>query len=173
MLLCALFVWLISHQPAVLFSQNKSAISNQPTVIPSQNKPAPAISHQPTEQAVAFFGLLYCRPAVWTDRLVRTTIHIRIKSIASINACKATYKRLFKLRHHLARLLPTLVLFIWGAFARVAVTSLACPRGPGHTWPVSSGAIRHVCLHVLREPGQNEFVFVQHHPAGPKHQSTG
>jgi hypothetical protein len=24
----ALFVWLISHQPAVLFSQNKSAISN-------------------------------------------------------------------------------------------------------------------------------------------------
>jgi hypothetical protein len=47
----ALFVWLISHQPAVLFSQNKSAISNQPTVFFSQNKPAPAISHQPTEQA--------------------------------------------------------------------------------------------------------------------------
>jgi hypothetical protein len=32
----ALFAWLISQQPAVLFSQNK---------------PAPAISHQPTEQA--------------------------------------------------------------------------------------------------------------------------
>jgi hypothetical protein len=32
----ALFVWLISHQPAVLFSQNK---------------PAPATSHQPSEQA--------------------------------------------------------------------------------------------------------------------------
>jgi hypothetical protein len=32
----SLFVWLISHQPAVLFSQNK---------------PAPAISHQPNEQA--------------------------------------------------------------------------------------------------------------------------
>jgi hypothetical protein len=48
---CSLFVWLISHQPAVLFSQNKSAISNQPTVLFSQNKPAPAISHQPTEQA--------------------------------------------------------------------------------------------------------------------------
>jgi hypothetical protein len=47
----ALFVWLISHQPAVLFSQKKSAISNQPTVLFSQNKPAPAISHQPTEQA--------------------------------------------------------------------------------------------------------------------------
>jgi hypothetical protein len=60
-----------------------------------------------------------------------------------------------------------------GAFARVAVTSLACPRGPGHTWPVSSGAIHHVCLPVLCGPGQNEFVFVQHHPAGPKHQSTG
>jgi hypothetical protein len=49
--LLALFVWLISHQPAVLFSQNKSAISNQPIVLFSQNKPAPAISHQPTEQA--------------------------------------------------------------------------------------------------------------------------
>jgi hypothetical protein len=48
----ALFVWLISHQPAVLFSQNKPAINNQPAVLFSQNKPAPAISHQPNEQAV-------------------------------------------------------------------------------------------------------------------------
>jgi hypothetical protein len=47
--LSALFVWLISHQPAVLFSQNKSANSNQPAVLFSQNKPAPAISHQPNE----------------------------------------------------------------------------------------------------------------------------
>jgi hypothetical protein len=47
-----LFARLISHQPAVLFSQNKSATSNQPTVLFSQNKPAPAISHQPTEQAL-------------------------------------------------------------------------------------------------------------------------
>jgi hypothetical protein len=46
------FAWLISHQPAVLFSQNKPATSNQPAVLFSQNKPAPAISHQPTEQAV-------------------------------------------------------------------------------------------------------------------------
>jgi hypothetical protein len=46
-----LFAWLISHQTAVLFSQNKSAISNQPTVFFSQNKPAPAVSHQPNEQA--------------------------------------------------------------------------------------------------------------------------
>jgi hypothetical protein len=46
-----LFVWLISHQPAVLFSQNKLATSNQPTVLFSQNKSAPAISHQPNEQA--------------------------------------------------------------------------------------------------------------------------
>jgi hypothetical protein len=49
---CALFAWLISHQPAVFFSQNKPATSNQPAVLFSQNKPAPAISHQPTEQAV-------------------------------------------------------------------------------------------------------------------------
>jgi hypothetical protein len=37
-----LFVWLISHRPAVLFSQNKSAISNQPTILFSQNKSASA-----------------------------------------------------------------------------------------------------------------------------------
>jgi hypothetical protein len=47
---CALFVWLISHQPAVLFSHNKSATSNQSTVLFFQNKPAPAISHQTNEQ---------------------------------------------------------------------------------------------------------------------------
>jgi hypothetical protein len=48
----ALFVWLSSHQPAVLFSQNKPTINNQPAVLFSQNKSAPAISHQPNEQAV-------------------------------------------------------------------------------------------------------------------------
>jgi hypothetical protein len=48
----SLFARLISHQPAVLFSQNKPATGNQPAVLFSQNKPAPAISHQPTEQAV-------------------------------------------------------------------------------------------------------------------------
>jgi hypothetical protein len=47
-----LFVWFISHQPAVLFSQNKSATSNQPAVLFSQNKQEPAISHQPNEQPV-------------------------------------------------------------------------------------------------------------------------
>jgi hypothetical protein len=46
-----LFVWLISHQPAVLFSQNKPATNNQPAVLFSQNKPVPAISHQSNEQA--------------------------------------------------------------------------------------------------------------------------
>jgi hypothetical protein len=47
----ALFVWLISHQPTVLFSQNKPTTGNQPSVLFSQNKPAPTISHQPNEQA--------------------------------------------------------------------------------------------------------------------------
>jgi hypothetical protein len=47
----SLFAWLISHQPAVLFSQNKSATSNQPTVLFSQHKSAPATNHQPNEQA--------------------------------------------------------------------------------------------------------------------------
>jgi hypothetical protein len=48
--LLALFVWLISHQPTVLFSQNKPATNNQPAVLFSQNKSAPAISHQPNER---------------------------------------------------------------------------------------------------------------------------
>jgi hypothetical protein len=51
-MLYALFAWLISHQPTVLFSQSKPATNNQPIVLFSQNKPAPAISHQPNEQAV-------------------------------------------------------------------------------------------------------------------------
>jgi hypothetical protein len=42
----------LAYQPPVLFSHIKSATSNQPAVLFSQNKPAPAISHQPTEQAV-------------------------------------------------------------------------------------------------------------------------
>jgi hypothetical protein len=42
---------LISHQPIVLFSQNKPATSNQSALLFSQNKPAPAISHQRNEQA--------------------------------------------------------------------------------------------------------------------------
>jgi hypothetical protein len=41
-----MFAWLISHQPAVVFSHNKPATSNQPAVLFSQNKSAPAISHQ-------------------------------------------------------------------------------------------------------------------------------
>jgi hypothetical protein len=48
----ALFAWLISCQPAVLFSHNKPATNNQPAVLFSQNKSAPVISHQPNEQAV-------------------------------------------------------------------------------------------------------------------------
>jgi hypothetical protein len=40
----ALFTWLISHQPAVLFSHNKPATSNQSAVLFSQNKSAPATS---------------------------------------------------------------------------------------------------------------------------------
>jgi hypothetical protein len=47
-MICSLFACL---QPAVLFSHNKPATNNQPTVLFSQNKPAPAISHQPNEQA--------------------------------------------------------------------------------------------------------------------------
>jgi hypothetical protein len=49
--LFALFAWLISHQPTILFSQTKPVTNNQSAVLFSQNKPTPAISHQPNEQA--------------------------------------------------------------------------------------------------------------------------
>jgi hypothetical protein len=42
----------ISHQPTVLFSQNKSATGNQPTVLFSQNKSASDVSHQPNEHGI-------------------------------------------------------------------------------------------------------------------------
>jgi hypothetical protein len=42
----------LAYQPTVFFSQNKPATSNQPTVLFPQNKSAPAISHQPNEQAL-------------------------------------------------------------------------------------------------------------------------
>jgi hypothetical protein len=60
----ALFAWLINHQPAVLFSHNKPATSNQPAVLFSQDKSAPAISHQPTEQAVSWIVLFW----IWMSR---------------------------------------------------------------------------------------------------------
>jgi hypothetical protein len=41
----SLFAWLISHQPAVLFSQNKSVTSNQQYFSLSTNQ------HQPNEHA--------------------------------------------------------------------------------------------------------------------------
>jgi hypothetical protein len=56
-----MFVWLISHQPTVIFSQNKPATNNQPAVLFSQNKPAPAISHQPNEHVVGINRISNCR----------------------------------------------------------------------------------------------------------------
>jgi hypothetical protein len=47
-----MFALLISHQTAVLFTQNKLATSNLSAVFFSQNKSAPAISHLTNEQTV-------------------------------------------------------------------------------------------------------------------------
>jgi hypothetical protein len=41
-----LFIWLISNQPTVLFSQNKPVTSNQPALFFSQNKSAPTTSNR-------------------------------------------------------------------------------------------------------------------------------
>jgi hypothetical protein len=78
----ALFVWLISHQPAVLFSQNKPATSNQPAVLFSQNKSAPAISHQPNEQA-AYLQPIYQYNATWNNVIAYTNnLILRLKVLA-------------------------------------------------------------------------------------------
>jgi hypothetical protein len=72
-----LFASLISHQPAALFSQNKSATSNQPAVLFSQNKPAPAISHQPNEQADHFSHLASQFIIFWIQ-VTKGALHIGI-----------------------------------------------------------------------------------------------
>jgi hypothetical protein len=50
----ALFAWFISHQPTILFSQNKPATSNQPAVLLSQNKSAPASATSQTNMLPRF-----------------------------------------------------------------------------------------------------------------------
>jgi hypothetical protein len=98
-LVCALFVWLISHQPAVLFSQNKPAISNQQIVLFSQNKPAPAISHQ------FWFGVIN-RPFFYQTEPVRpvTTVFQLVENGFLILGASRPQASL-----HLYNLLPT-----WG-----------------------------------------------------------
>jgi hypothetical protein len=50
-----LFAWLISHQPAVLFSHNEPATSNQPAVLFSQkNQHQPSATSQPNRPARPF-----------------------------------------------------------------------------------------------------------------------
>jgi hypothetical protein len=76
-----LFVWLFSHQPAVLFSQNKPATGNQPAVLFSHNKPAPTISHQPNEQAGSSFRAVFLPHAGmhkrWSLQLLHAGMHKR------------------------------------------------------------------------------------------------
>jgi hypothetical protein len=71
----SLFVWLISHQPTVLFSQNKPVTNDQSTVLFSQNKSVPVINHQPNEQAVTFLLLI-----VVTNAAGSRSIELRMRS---------------------------------------------------------------------------------------------
>jgi hypothetical protein len=88
----ALFAWLISHQPAVLFSQNKSATSNQPAVLFSQNKSAPVISHQPNEQAVvARGGSPSASIATATIRLLLRTHRSEIVWLAALHGLSLSH----------------------------------------------------------------------------------
>jgi hypothetical protein len=47
-----LIAWLISHQPAILFSQNKPVTNNHPAVLLSRNKPTLATGYQPLHGGV-------------------------------------------------------------------------------------------------------------------------
>jgi hypothetical protein len=77
----ALFVWVISHQPAVLFSQNKSATSNQPAVLFSQNKSAPATS-QTNRLQIAWRD--------WAGHIDTTSFFYDTVYVSHANACGAT-----------------------------------------------------------------------------------
>jgi hypothetical protein len=77
----SLLAWAVNSNacmlgPAVLFSQNKPATNNQPAVLFSQNKPAPAISHQPNEQAASLFCLQY--EALAKSTVTGTTLFLAI-----------------------------------------------------------------------------------------------
>jgi hypothetical protein len=72
----SLFVRLISHQPAVLFSQNKPTTSNQPAVLFSHNKSALAISHQPNEQTVVNASFPFARE----DKKSSCSIFLELRS---------------------------------------------------------------------------------------------
>jgi hypothetical protein len=80
---CDLFAWLISHQPTVLFSQNKPATSNQPVVLFSQNKSAPATSNQPNEQAAnqSCDGFDFSVKSKSYTLLIKQLIHQRLMCI--------------------------------------------------------------------------------------------
>jgi hypothetical protein len=54
------FVWLISHQLSVFFSQNKPATSNQPAVLFSQNKSASATSQTNKLSVILIHRATFC-----------------------------------------------------------------------------------------------------------------
>jgi hypothetical protein len=105
----ALFAWLISHQPAVLFSHNKPATSNQPAVPFSQNKPAPAISHQPTEQTVRYSkDLTFCSLVVAGPVLPREK---HLHQATNALWCGSAMSQLWARRTHFRVTLPPYKLY--------------------------------------------------------------
>jgi hypothetical protein len=62
LLVIALFVWIISHQPAVLFSQSKTAITNQPAVFFLSEQTS--TSHQPPAERTGYMVVLPLQLAI-------------------------------------------------------------------------------------------------------------
>jgi hypothetical protein len=80
---CSLFARLISHEPAVLFSQNESATSNQPQPV-SSTLLSEQTSHQPTEQADGRMAL-YC--SVRIALVVVADTYLRMMRSCTTVAC--------------------------------------------------------------------------------------
>jgi hypothetical protein len=79
-----MFACLISHQPAVLFSQNRPVTSNLTTILFSQNKPAPTISHRPNEQAVELYCLIMANSVsqlFWQKMCDLSLVEEKVKSV--------------------------------------------------------------------------------------------
>jgi hypothetical protein len=92
-LINTLLAWLISHQPAVPLSQNKSATSNQPALLFSQNKSVPSISHQPNEQAASSLGHYACgRGRGQTSTRSSSCRLVGANQVDAASACGYTYR---------------------------------------------------------------------------------
>jgi hypothetical protein len=74
------FAWFISLQAVIIFSHNQPVTSKQPAILFSQNKSAPAINHQPNEHA---YSLVHCNSRA--SRVQNFAQHVQQEEDSKIN----------------------------------------------------------------------------------------